>query len=200
MSANEPEGFAAMPTTEEPEQVSPVSSPKPWQKPRPKASADTPTPGEEFLHSLPSSLTAHRGAAPRKRKPDADAEQDIDTAKIFRTCVPKRASSGSFSDLAAPSKEQQHPARESNHRRRRIAPPAHLREPTTQTTRCDDGHLVQHAGCDLKLCQQAGKEAARVARRRNTKAHRLLARAEDAMQKAHEDQALQQLLSDPCSS
>ena len=99
MSANEPEGFAAMPTTEEPEQVSPVSSPKPWQKPR-----------------------------------------------------------------------------------------------------CDDGHLLQHAGCDLKLCQQAGKEAARVARRRNTKAHRLLARAEDAMQKAHEDQALQQLLSDPCSS
>ena len=46
MSANEPEGFAAMPTTEEPEQVSPVSSPKPWQKPRPKASADTPTSGE----------------------------------------------------------------------------------------------------------------------------------------------------------
>ena len=76
-----------MPTAEEPEQVSPVSSPKPWQKPRPKASADTPTPGEEFLHSLPSSLTAHRGAAPRKRKPDADAEQDIDTAKIFRTCA-----------------------------------------------------------------------------------------------------------------
>ena len=97
--------------------------------------------------------------------------------------------------------EEQHPAQESGLRRVHIAPPACLHEPLTPTSRF--GRRAPPSArwlCNAAAPLASGKRSSSCLSRRSTKARRVLARAKDGMQTADEDQALQQLLSDPRSS
>ena len=97
--------------------------------------------------------------------------------------------------------EEQHPAQESGLRRVHIAPPACLHEPLTPTSRIGQrAPPSAHRLCNAAAPLVSGKRSSSCLSRRSTKARRVLARAKDAMQTADEDQALQQLLSDPRSS